>query len=41
MQDPLGIQGRRVAVQQPKNDSLTELEYDNIAIAGASAKEPV
>jgi hypothetical protein len=33
-QDSLGIQGRRVAVQQPKNNSLTSLPYDNIAVAG-------
>ena len=34
LQDPLGIQGRRVALQQPKNNSLTSLSYDNLAIAG-------
>ena len=34
LQDSLGIQGKRVAVQKPLNDTLTALVYDNIAIAG-------
>jgi hypothetical protein len=31
-QDPLGIQGKRIAVQHPKNSSLTTSVFDNIAV---------
>jgi hypothetical protein len=31
-QDPLGIQARRIAIQHPKNTSLTSSLFDNIAV---------
>jgi len=31
-QDPLGVQGKRIAVQHPKNTSLTKSLFDNIAV---------
>lgn len=40
-QDALGVQARRVAVQTPKNTSLTTSAFDNIAVIGkCSADEP-